>query len=188
MDKKIKLLEAALPMFVEDGFHGTSTGKIAQQAGVATGTLFNYFKTKDDLVLALYVHLKDELADYIRAHAFQGSGLRDMMKAQFLASLFWAVDNPLKFRFIQQFHTSPYASLLDQAVIAEQSQPHLSLIKQGIAAGILQDMPADLIYALISSQTFGLYQYIISQDVSSARQHQLIEQTFDLLWKMIACA
>jgi AcrR family transcriptional regulator len=61
-DKKAALLKAALKLFTERGFHGTSTAQISKEAGVATGTLFNYFPTKEDLINGLYFEVKGELS------------------------------------------------------------------------------------------------------------------------------
>jgi len=59
-DKKQALLEAATAAFAQSGI-AASTALIARKAGVAEGTLFRYFATKDDLLNALYVHLKQDL-------------------------------------------------------------------------------------------------------------------------------
>lgn len=56
-DKKQALLEAATAAFAQSGI-AASTALIARNAGVAEGTLFRYFATKDDLLNALYLHLK----------------------------------------------------------------------------------------------------------------------------------
>lgn len=53
------ILQAALKLFREKGFHEASTRDISRLAGIAEGTLFNYFRTKEDL--ALYF-LEQELA------------------------------------------------------------------------------------------------------------------------------
>ena len=52
-DKKTVIMEASLKLFTERGFYGTSTAQISKEAGVATGTLFNYFPTKEDLLNSL---------------------------------------------------------------------------------------------------------------------------------------
>jgi AcrR family transcriptional regulator len=54
-EKEQKILDTSLVLFVEKGFHGTSTAEIAKTAGVATGTLFHYFKTKEELIDRLYI-------------------------------------------------------------------------------------------------------------------------------------
>jgi AcrR family transcriptional regulator len=61
-DKKTAIMEAALKLFTERGFHGTSTAQISKEAGVATGTLFNYFPTKEDLINSLYFEVKGQLS------------------------------------------------------------------------------------------------------------------------------
>ena len=50
------ILEVAIELFSRQGFHRTSTRQIAQQAGIAEGTIFNYFSTKKDLLVARMSH------------------------------------------------------------------------------------------------------------------------------------
>ena len=185
MDKRELIINAALKLFVDNGFHGTATSKIAQEAGVANGTLFQYFKTKDELVIALYIHIKDELAEYISNNTADKADIKETLKSQVLSSLYWALDNPTKFRFIQQFHTSPYIEQVEQDVLHKQVEPHLTLIQKGIDLGVLKPLPADLVYSLMSNQVFGVYQYVTSKKLSKAKQHETIQTTFDMLWNML---
>ena len=65
-DKRDAILETALALFTERGFYGTPTAMISREAGVATGTLFFYFKTKEELIDTLYRHIKSEAAAALR--------------------------------------------------------------------------------------------------------------------------
>jgi AcrR family transcriptional regulator len=185
MDKKDLIINAALQLFVNNGFHGTATGKIAQEAGVANGTLFQYFKTKDELVITLYIHIKDEQAEYVSKNTATNADIKETIKTQVLSSLYWALDNPTKFRFIQQFHTSPYLGKIEQDILNKHVEPHLTLIQKGITQGILKTLSADLIFTLLSNQVFGLYQFITSKKLSKTEQQETIESTFDMLWDMV---
>lgn len=49
-----KALEAAMTLFNKQGFHGTSTQQIADLAGISQATIFKYFKTKDELLDAIF--------------------------------------------------------------------------------------------------------------------------------------
>ncbi len=62
-DKRNAILDAATRVFAECGLTAAPTSEISKEAGVAEGTLFTYFKTKDDLMNALYREIKLELAD-----------------------------------------------------------------------------------------------------------------------------
>ncbi|APX72832.1 TetR/AcrR family transcriptional regulator [Companilactobacillus allii] len=50
---KRKVLQAAIKLFSIQGFNGTSTSEIAKESGMSQATIFKYFKSKDDLLLAI---------------------------------------------------------------------------------------------------------------------------------------
>ena len=54
MDNKTKISQAAIRVFSREGFHRARMKSIAQEAGVAVGTIYNYFKDKDDLLLSVF--------------------------------------------------------------------------------------------------------------------------------------
>ena len=66
-DKKLALLEAATTAFAQSGIAASNAG-IARNAGVAEGTLFRYFATKDDLINELYLFLKHDLCQSMMAN------------------------------------------------------------------------------------------------------------------------
>jgi TetR/AcrR family transcriptional regulator, fatty acid metabolism regulator protein len=52
--KRRKILDGALRAFARKGFYGTKVSEIAQEAGVADGTIYLYFRNKDDLLISLF--------------------------------------------------------------------------------------------------------------------------------------
>ncbi|WNS43493.1 TetR/AcrR family transcriptional regulator [Paenibacillus sp. MMS20-IR301] len=59
--KQISILQAAIDIFSEKGFSAAATSEIAQKAGVAEGTIFRYYKTKKDLLLAIVVPIMSRM-------------------------------------------------------------------------------------------------------------------------------
>jgi AcrR family transcriptional regulator len=57
--RKAQILDAAAQVFAEKGFHRTTTRDIAEAADIAEGTIYNYFGSKDDLLLGLINRLAD---------------------------------------------------------------------------------------------------------------------------------
>src|ERR1700689_2931357 len=51
--RRQQILQAALTCFSRDGLHATTTADIVRESGVSQGTLYLYFATKDDIVVAL---------------------------------------------------------------------------------------------------------------------------------------
>lgn len=102
------IIEAATKLFAEKGYEATRTREIAEEAGIATGTLFNYAPTKSDVVLLIWK---------TRASALAESGLKaaqaeqdpiDAMCAIFLPILeFYAEDLPLARVYLQKIIYAP---------------------------------------------------------------------------------
>ena len=65
LPKQQQILESAIKLFAEKGYANTSTNEIAKEAGVAEGTLFRYYKTKETLLLALIVPFMQEMVPKI---------------------------------------------------------------------------------------------------------------------------
>jgi len=58
------ILRAALELFAEKGFYHTTTKTISRRAGIAEGTLFNYFETKEDLALYFFERELDDVVQW----------------------------------------------------------------------------------------------------------------------------
>ena len=185
MDKKEQILKAALKLFVEFGFHRTPTSKIAQEAGVSNGTLFHYFKTKDDLVVALYIYIKSNLSACIDRNYTEEETIKSTFKRMFLSSMYWALKNPTEFRFTQQFHASPYLSMVSHEEILKQTKFFMDFMQEAIKAQILKPLPIDLLFTLISSHIYGINEYLVASNVDDQKQKEIIDQSFDLIWDMI---
>ena len=66
VDKRTLITEAAVEVFAEKGFHQARISDIAKRAGVADGTIYLYFKNKDDLLLSVF----EEKMDYLISKNF----------------------------------------------------------------------------------------------------------------------
>ena len=66
-DKRARILDAAVKVFAGRGFHSATIAGIAREAGVADGTIYLYFKGKDDLLLKLFDEKMNTLLAEARA-------------------------------------------------------------------------------------------------------------------------
>ena len=185
MDKKEIILETALRLFVENGFHGTATAKITQEANVATGTLFNYFKTKDELIIFLYHSILKEMDDFVMEKLVFHSISMESFRSFFVSTLSWSLENRVHYEYLQQFNHSPYFKTLALGISNQEEHPLFVLIKNGIDLVLIKQMPVSFIYSLFTSQINGLYYYIVSNDLVEDEKSDLIHDTFEMFWKMI---
>jgi TetR/AcrR family transcriptional regulator, fatty acid metabolism regulator protein len=66
-DKRKRILDAAIRVFAERGYHASRVGDIAEDAGVAHGLLYHYFASKDDVLKTIFVENWGELIKRFRA-------------------------------------------------------------------------------------------------------------------------
>lgn len=68
-----RILEAAIPVFAENGFQQSTISQIARAAGVADGTIYLYFKSKDDILIRFWTHKARQVFEKFRAEVEKGS-------------------------------------------------------------------------------------------------------------------
>ena len=65
-DKRDRILKAAVKVFARQGFHATKVSEVAKAAGVADGTIYLYFKSKEELLVSLFEDRVERLLAHLR--------------------------------------------------------------------------------------------------------------------------
>ena len=179
-DKRQTILDTALLLFTERGFHGTPTSLIAKEAGVATGTLFHYFKTKEELIEAMYLDIKKESGVVLNEAAGRNGSCMEKLDNIGMAFAKWGLENSQKIYFMQQFCYSPFIS---KDAHQEGISNFLFLIDQielGIKEGWIKNYPPELVLYIVSS---GLMSAILAaaREKDPEEQRVVLRQSIDLI-------
>src|SRR5437660_1112784 len=67
LGKRERILDAAVRVFAAEGFYNAKVSRIADVAGVADGTIYLYFKSKDDLLISLFEDRMERINANVRA-------------------------------------------------------------------------------------------------------------------------
>lgn len=67
-EKRGRIVDAAIAVFAEKGFHKARISEIARKAGVADGTIYLYFDNKDELLLTIFEEKMEQLLSELRAY------------------------------------------------------------------------------------------------------------------------
>src|SRR5580693_5516317 len=105
-DKRNAILEAATRLFADRGLAAAPTSEISNWAGVAEGTLFTYFRTKDDLINSLYREIKLELADAMRLDFPRKKNVRTRLRHVWDRYVKWGIANPKQRKVLAQLQVS----------------------------------------------------------------------------------
>ncbi len=149
-DKRNAILAAATEVFAERGL-GAATSAISHAAGVAEGTLFTYFRTKDELVNALYREIKLELADAMMSDFPRRASVRERFQHVWDRYAQWGLSNPLQYKVLQQI--TVWGGLTEESRRAGIA-PFLEIEKvaeTAVAQHILLDRPLEFIAATMSA-------------------------------------
>lgn len=150
-DKRSEIVRAGLELIVEHGFQGATMAMIAARAGVATGTSYLYFESKDILIKELY----REIEERIRAFLQEGYSTEMPFQEQFLhlgtRFLQYCIDNHLDFRYLEQFHNSHYGVACRRDEILgkpDNTDIFKNFFVQGRDQQIIRNLPLVVLFAL----------------------------------------
>jgi len=155
-DKREAILDAALDLFEERGFHGTAVPLVAERAGVGAGTLYRYFDSKEALVNALYQHWKGRLG----AMLLQDFPVSAQGRQQF--HWFWtkmrefAEKHPKAFAFLEFHAHALYLDDKSRAMEQRVLDAARAFMQQAQAQQTAKDVPVDVLIAVVWGAFVGL--------------------------------
>ncbi|WP_406655661.1 TetR/AcrR family transcriptional regulator [Methanolobus sp. ZRKC2] len=182
-DKRTAIMDAALRLFTERGFHGTSTALISKEAGVSTGSLFNYFATKEELINNLYFEVKRRLSACVKTGLDPEASFEDQMRILWSNFINCGVNNPEEFLFVGQFCSSPYITKITREETTKEYEFIRTLIEEGFGKG--KDYSMELNIAIFYQSSRAVVELILSTD-RRENMDEIIEDGFRMLWEGMA--
>jgi AcrR family transcriptional regulator len=156
-DKSGAILKAALDLFVERGFHGTSVPSVADKAGVATGTIYHYFAGKEALVNALYRSLKQRIADMLMTDFPMTAPTREQFRTVWTRMAEFAVANPREFAFLELHHHSSYLDAESKALENQIIAFGVGLVGSAQKEQVLKQLPPALLLEFLNGAFIGVF-------------------------------
>ncbi len=149
-EKRNAVIQAALDLVAEHGFHGAPMAAMAERADVAAGTIYRYFENKDALILETFRFLGDILRKVLMEGYPEGGTVRERYLHVGSALVRYLVASPREFRFIEQFQNSPYGAnhRREKLLGKGDNELVLELFEEGRRDGIVKDLPVPVLLAL----------------------------------------
>lgn len=135
-----KLLDAALQLFVERGFGATTTADLAERAGVAKGTLYLYYKSKDELLQSVITEYLTSVvsaaADRVRRHEGDMASLLQEVLTECWQQVYDSSGSAVIKLIVSEGRNFPeLASFYKQEVIDPGQRIIAGILERGIASG-----------------------------------------------------
>ncbi len=182
-DKKTQLIEASIDLFAREGFWNTPTSRIAKHAGVATGTLFNYFESKDVLIDEVYLQLKHEWFEHINAGFPESGDVKESMEHVWFRWIDWGMRSPVRYQLLQQLKLSDLVSVETQRRQEEDLASMQDLLESGFAQGLFEDISVEYFAAIFQACVEAAVSIAASQNLKDMALTKHIAQGFVIFWK-----
>lgn len=175
-----KIMRAALELVAEDGFSAATTAAIARRAGVAEGTLYRHFDSKDTLFVAVYSGIKERVFDSVMAETDASGSVEDRFRQLWRGVWNAYRADPAAFTYGQRFSEYPLAQQ-GNGQIHEGFVRHIStLIEDGQAAGEIRQAPGSVLRAFFFPPMVSmLKQAIAGHDWPQAELDSAIDTAWD---------
>jgi AcrR family transcriptional regulator len=184
-DMRKKIISATLDLIVENGFQGATIAMIADQARVAVGSIYLYFKSKDDLICKTHAYLEGQMLASVMADYPEGRPIRERFLHVGLKLVNYFIASPMELLFIEQFHNSPYgvACRRDRIFNKEGKDIIRELFDEGLQQQILKELPQQILITLTFGPLIGICRNHILHYIEL--DEPIITRTIEACWDAI---
>jgi TetR/AcrR family fatty acid metabolism transcriptional regulator len=179
-DKYHRILEAAVKVFSEQGFFQSTVSQIAKEAGVADGTIYLYFKNKDDILVHFFSFRTRQVFACLREEVEQADNTIDKLRSLVRRHLEeFQSDRNMAVVYFTETHKSH--RLVEQQ-IKEMSKMYLDIVaeivEQGQEEGIIRK---DLYVGLVKRFIVGAVDEVINTWLHSEGKYDLVSMADPLV-------
>ncbi|OJJ14449.1 hypothetical protein BKI52_42465 [marine bacterium AO1-C] len=179
MDKREKILQTVMEEIAQEGVNGSPMSQIAKKSGVATGTIYHHFKSKEEIINEIFSTIRKKLKGVIDTVKAKKPAFKEEFEQVWLGFYHHFVAHPLEFKFMQQVDNTP---IITEQTYLESGQyllPVFEFYQKGIEEGLLEDrdvtvlgyLTYDNIMTMVNLKLQGL-------DITDT----LLQQALDYCW------
>ena len=183
-DKRNAILDAATRLFAERGLAAAPTSEISKRAGIAEGTLFTYFPTKDDLINALYREIKLELANAMMSDFPRKKNVRTKLQHLWNRYVKWGIVNPEQRKVLAQLNVSEALTKESRDAGSAPFVEFQTMLRDAIEARVFRnDVPVELISKALAALVEATIDLMAS---NPAKANRYRETGFQMYWAALS--
>ncbi len=182
--KRSAILESATNAIAEAGV-AAPTLTIARGAGIAEGTLFTYFPSKDALLNELYLQIKREIAEEMLRGYQSDTSDRESWRHVWGAYVDWAIRHPARRKAMAHLAVSDRILEQTRSAAAGSFKEIQQVFDRSLSSGVLRRQPADFIVGLMQAIAELTIDHTTRQP---SRHEELKDLGFQAFWNSVASA
>ncbi|KQB42501.1 TetR/AcrR family transcriptional regulator [Flavobacterium aquidurense] len=183
-DKREKILKSVLVLTGKQGLASVTISGISKTAGIAAGTLYIYFKNKEEVVQLAYAAVEDKMTRAMYRDFDINVPIKQSLKQIYINMLNYRLNNYDETVFIDQYQQSGYIQLNFSKQLAEyerQNKPLYNLLEKGQKEEIIKALDAIILISFFDGAVRSCSTGIIQKLFPLSQQ--LIDDNFDMIWR-----
>lgn len=177
------IYDATLKLVKTKGLAGITMNEIAASAGLATGTLYIYFDSKEDLINALFAMCKQSSEQTCFEGYTEGEPFKNSFKTIWHNLLHYRVNNFKEAVFMDQCCHSPFLTETNKELTNSILHPLYKLIEQGKRERVIRDLDNFLLITFITGSIHEVVKYAHSHGTKLTEP--VVEDIFEMCWNGI---
>lgn len=181
---KQAILEAAIPLFNENGYESTSIEQIAKQAGVGKGTVYSYFQTKKDIIKGFCDYELEQIHKELVKKSNQDAPILEQMLTIYMTEFHHVTQNKEFGRLFMRETVFPFDYDVENNMEIEDKYFQLlfPILEKGQQRGELRK-DAELLH--ITAHFYGIYLLIMSAWYTGRIPTEEVEEAMELLFRQL---
>jgi AcrR family transcriptional regulator len=183
-EQKIEAIHsAAMHMVLQTGFGALKMADVAVKAGIATGTLYVYYQSKEELINTLYFKTKAEIIQVLLSPKHATNDFYETFTNMWTAYFTYCLQHPHKMLFVEQF---VYSGMIEKDIM-EQTENLLLPLDQFLHFGMENRVLKKISVALMKAHIQGSIHELVKTLTREQRNPTIdeINQCLAITWQGI---
>ena len=184
-DKYRQILDAAVMVFARQGFHQSTVAQVAKAAGVADGTIYLYFRNKDDILFQFYEYKARQVFERFRRAVDEAAHAVDKLR-NLVRTHLSEFQNDINMAIVYQAETHQHRRAA-QAAIKEMSKMYRDIVIEIVELGQREgNLRSDLTIGLVMRLINGAVNEVINAWIHAGGEYDLVSMA-DPLVELFLC-
>lgn len=179
-DKYRQILDAAIKVFARQGFHQSTVAQVAKAAGVADGTIYLYFKSKDDILFQFYEYKARQVFERFRRAVDEATHAVDKLR-NLVRTHLSEFQNDINMAIVYQAETHQHRRAVQEA-IKEMSKMYRDIVTEIVELGQREgNLRPDLTIGLVMRLINGAVNEVINAWIHAGGEYDLVSMADPLV-------
>jgi AcrR family transcriptional regulator len=183
-ENKIQAIyQATLALVLKSGYAELNMAAVAKEAGIATGSIYTYFKNKEALINQLYLHLKEEKLKMMFKKYHEKDNFYESFQKLWMSYFKISMTEYHKMMFIEQYAYSSIITAPTRKKADALLLPMVSLLEKAQQEQLIKKVAPEIILSSITGAVLEIVRYYQSKGKKPSKS--TIEQCFEMAWTSI---